>query len=149
MIYTLVCTDTGEAIHWQCELLEYTWSKYRQKGELIRLVAARDDEPLPVHRHARVIRTQYTNIDPESGDEYPPYNRLYSMHEWLLTEKPVGTVLFLDPDMVFRDTLNKEVQPGRPIGQHSPQPALVYEISPTTGGFLGDNSSCLTLGADE
>ncbi|MEM7561562.1 MAG: GlcNAc-transferase family protein [Pseudomonadota bacterium] len=118
MIYTVVSTDSNPAINWQCELLEYSWSKSRQPGELIRLVARGPEGRLPTHRHARVVETAFTNIDPETGDNYPPYNRLYSMQEWLETENPIGTVLFVDPDMIFRAAVGKEVEPGKPSGQH-------------------------------
>ncbi len=117
MIYSLICTDTAESIHWQCELLEYSWSRYQQPGELVRLVACDHDSSLPGHRHAKTIRTAFTNVDPDSGDQYPPYNRLYSMKEWLDRENPSGTVLILDPDMVFRNSVKKEVEPDSPIGQ--------------------------------
>jgi len=118
LIYTLTCTDTSDLIHWQCEFLEYTWSKYNQPGELVRLVASDPATPLPVHKHTKVIRTKFTNIHPETGDEYPPYNRLYSIYEWLLREKPHGTVLILDPDMIFRQSVSREVMPGSPRTVH-------------------------------
>jgi len=118
MIYTLLCTDTAASLHWQCELLEYSWSRYNQPGELIRLVSCKSGQALPEHRHARVYKTEFTNVDPVTGDHYPPYNRLYSIQEWLTREKPEGTVLIVDPDMIFRDSIKTEVNPGNPIGQH-------------------------------
>ncbi len=118
LIYSLICTDTSDLIHWQSELLEYSWSKCEQPGELTRLVASDASTPLPTHRHARVVRTRFTNIDPETGDKYRPYNRLYSIQEWLSDHDPRGTALILDPDFVFRRRIPVEVQPGAPRGQH-------------------------------
>ncbi len=117
MIYSLICTDTSKAIHWQCELLEYSWSKCEQPGELVRLVACDPEMSLPEHRHANVVRTNFTNVDSETGDHYAPYNRLYSIQEWLHRDAPNGTVLILDPDMIFRNSVKTEVKRGSPIGQ--------------------------------
>ncbi len=118
LIYSLICTDTSDLIHWQSELLEYSWSKCEQPGVLLRLVASESSTPLPVHRHGQVIRTRLTNTDPETGDTYPPYNRLYSIREWLSAHRPSGTVLILDPDFIFRRSVAKEVEPGAPRAQN-------------------------------
>jgi prolyl 4-hydroxylase len=117
LIYSLICTDTSDLIHWQSELIEYSWSKCEQPGVLIRLVASQDSTPLPVHRHAQVIRTRFSNTDSVSGDTYPPYNRLYSLVEWISSYQPSGTVLILDPDFIFRKRVPTEVNPGSPSGQ--------------------------------
>lgn len=116
-IFATVCTDANPKLDWQCELLEHTWRAVGQPGRLVRLVAARDSDPLPVHRHARVVRMPHTNIHPVTGDDYPPYNRLFSFDAWLRDEKPEGTVLILDPDNVFRARLATEVSPGQPRAQ--------------------------------
>jgi hypothetical protein len=116
-IFATVCTDANPRLDWQCELLEHTWRAVGQPGRFVRLVAARDSEPLPVHRHARVVRTPYANVHPATHDDYPPYNRLFSFDAWLRDEKPEGTVLILDPDCVFRARLAAEVSPGRPRAQ--------------------------------
>jgi hypothetical protein len=116
--YSVVCTDTQDYAHWQCELLEYTWTQVAQRGDLLRLVSRRTGEALPRHAHMQVIPTAYTNLDPVTGDEYAPYNRLFSFREWLEGNPDPGTVLVLDPDCVFRDRLALAVTPGAPIGQH-------------------------------
>ncbi|MDA9981999.1 UDP-N-acetylglucosamine-transferase, partial [Gammaproteobacteria bacterium] len=118
MIYSVICTDNGANIHWQSELLEYSWSRVNQSGELIRLVSCEAHEDLPEHKYTKVIRTRPTSIHPDSGDGYLPYNRLFSFRQWLEEYQPQGTVLILDPDCVFRKPLNIEVQEDRPIGQH-------------------------------
>jgi prolyl 4-hydroxylase len=117
MIYSVICTNTSNNIHWQSELLEYSWSKVKQPGELIRLVSCEAGDDLPEHRYAKVIRTRPTSVHPESGDNYLPYNRLFSFREWLEEYQPDGTILILDPDCVFRKPLNLEVQEGHPMGQ--------------------------------
>ena len=118
MIYSVICTDTSPNIHWQSELLEYSWSRVNQPGQLLRLVSCKSDDELPVHKYMRVIRTDPTSIHPVSGDQYLPYNRLFSFQQWLNEYQPEGTVLILDPDCVFRKPLNIEVEDGLPIGQH-------------------------------
>ena len=117
MIYTVVCTDVNAYINWQCELLEYSWSRVNQPGKLIRLVACDDTTELPKHRHAEVIRTQPTNVHPTSGDVYVCYNRLYSLKEWLEDKSIQGTILIVDADVVFRSPLAQGVAKGRPLGQ--------------------------------
>ena len=117
MIYSMTCTDRNPKLDWQCELLEYSWSRVNQPGELIRLVACEPDESLPSHRHTQVIRTRPSNIHPSSSDNYPPYNRLFSFQQWLSDYDPQGTVLILDPDMVFSKPLDIEPPRGTPVGQ--------------------------------
>ena len=63
-LYTVVCTDTSDFVHWQCELLEYSWSRINQPGEIVRLVATADAEDLPRHRHMQVIQTRPTSVHP-------------------------------------------------------------------------------------
>jgi hypothetical protein len=81
------------------------------------LVAAPTGGPLPTHRHARVVRTRASNVHPDTGDHYVPYNRLFSALEWLQDERPAGTVLLLDPDVVFRAPVTTTVVPGAPRAQ--------------------------------
>ena len=116
-IYTVVCTDTAPSVNWQCQVLLHTWRSVGQPGEFVRLVAAPDGGPVPTHVHGRVVVTRAPNTHPDTGDHYPPYNRLFSMLEWLRTEHPVGTVLFVDPDMVFRDRVTRRVSPGTMVAQ--------------------------------
>ena len=118
MIYTVVCTDINDYANWQCELLEYSWSRVNQPGKFVRLVACEADDSLPVHRHAEVVRTRPTNVHPVSGDFYPPYNRVHSLNQWLEENDVEGTVLIVDCDVIFRKPLKTEVQKGGPIAQH-------------------------------
>lgn len=125
MIYTVVCTDINDYVHWQCELLEYSWSRINQPGKLVRLVACEDDQALPTHRHAEVFRTRPSNVHPQSGDVYVCYNRLYSLQQWLEEEDIQGTILMVDSDVVFRSPIKAEAERGSPIAQ----PWLDYGVS--------------------
>ncbi|MCP4966810.1 MAG: hypothetical protein GY926_16475, partial [bacterium] len=44
-------------------------------------------------------------------------NRLLSLQAWLEDERPVGTVLLLDCDMVFRAPVHQRSSPGAPLFQ--------------------------------
>lgn len=118
MIYTVVCTDINDYANWQCELLEYSWSRIKQPGKLVRLVSCEQDAELPVHRHTEVVRTRPSNTHPVSGDFYPPYNRLFSLKQWLDENDIEGTILVVDCDVIFRSPLKTEVNPGAPLAQH-------------------------------
>jgi hypothetical protein len=115
--FSVVCTDTDASVNWQCQVLIHTWRAVGQPGEFVRLVAAPDGGPVPDHVHARVVVTGAPNAHPDTGDRYPPYNRLFSLAEWLRTERPVGTVLLLDPDMVFRAPVRRWAEPGTAVMQ--------------------------------
>ena len=116
-LFSVVCTDTNPYGAWQTELLEHSWLRAGMPGELIRLVGTPNGEELPRHRTARVIRTKATNTHPRLDGDYTGMNRLHSLAEWLDRERPVGTVLILDCDFVFRAPLVRHAEPGRPIGQ--------------------------------
>ena len=85
-IYSVSCTDTREYAHWQCELLEYSWKQVAQPGQLLRLVSHQENDALPAHGFTEIFPTSFNNFHPETGDDYVPYNRLYSFREWLQSE---------------------------------------------------------------
>src|SRR5689334_11577333 len=99
MIYSVVCTDLTAYIGWQCDLLEYTWKRAAQPGKLLRLVTCGVGNPLPRHRYATVLRVDRR---PELDRGYKPFERLFALEQWLSREQPQGTVLVIDPDVVFR-----------------------------------------------
>ena len=115
MIYSVVCTDLDPSVGWQCELLEYTWKRAGQPGELLRLVTCPPEAALPRHSHARVVRVA---PEPERTRTYKAFERLFALEAWLDGERPDGTVLVLDPDCVFRRAITQEVEPGAPRAQH-------------------------------
>jgi hypothetical protein len=112
MIFTVFSTTANEAMLWQSELLEYSWGRVKQPGELVRLVAIGPHEPLPRHRFARVSGTLPWSPHPYTGDVYPPYNKAASLLEWLFVERIEGTILLVEPDCVFRAPVAQEVEPG-------------------------------------
>ena len=142
-LYSVVCTDTNPYGTWQTEFLEHTWLRAHMPGELLRLVGTPNGEPLPIHHTARVVRTAATNTHPRLDHDYTGMNRLHSLAEWLENERPVGTVMILDCDFVFRSALVKRATPGRPIGQEwwdftwsGHWRDLAEEISPGVGPAL-------------
>jgi hypothetical protein len=98
LIATAVSTDGSDYLAWQIELLSYTHWRVRQPGAL-------------------VVLTDTVHV---GGDDYAPYNKPYALMRWLDREEPeAGTVLVLDPDMVFVQPLAREVEPGRPVAHSS------------------------------
>ncbi|MCP4963858.1 MAG: hypothetical protein GY926_01340, partial [bacterium] len=113
-LFTVVCTDVSPNARWQTELLEHTWARVGMPGELIHLAAV-DDHALPKHQFARVVGTKSrSNSHPRLSTGYVPMNRLLSLQAWLEDERPVGTVLLLDCDMVFRAPVHQRSSPGAP-----------------------------------
>jgi hypothetical protein len=115
LIHTVVCTDVNHSVDWQCRLLEYTWKRAAQSGELLRLVTCAPDVTLPSHTHARVCRM---DPQPEQTMGYKAFERLFALEQWLERERPRGTVLILDPDCVFRRAIHHPVEAGAPRAQH-------------------------------
>jgi hypothetical protein len=114
LIFTVLCTDVCDYIDWQCDLLEYTWNRAGQSGELLRLVTCPAGTRLPRHQHATVVRVE---PQPERYRGYKPMERFFALEQWLHRERPQGTVLFLDPDVVFRRAIRGEAEPGAPRAQ--------------------------------
>lgn len=117
MFYTVFSTNDSPYMQWQAELLEYSWKRTGQEGELVRLVATNHAENLPVHQHARSVATRCWDTHPDTSDAYPVYNKPASLLEWVFRDRPEGTVLFLDPDCVFRAPVTRRVAPGYPASQ--------------------------------
>ena len=115
MIYTVFCNAVDAEMQWQSELLEYSWGKARQPGELVRLVATRPGDQTPGHRLARLVETQSWSPHPYTSDFYLPYNKAAALLEWLFRERIDGTVLLLDPHCVFRSPVPSEVEPGQAL----------------------------------
>ncbi len=116
-LHTVVCTDTNPYGDWQVDLLAHTFRRVGQPGELVRLVGVpRREDPLWTDG-ARIVSTSGTNSHPRSPEWYAGFNRLWSLHEWLSIERPTGSVLILDCDMVFRSSARWVAEPGVVIGQ--------------------------------
>ena len=121
MIHTVFVTADALSSEWQAELLEYSWKRSGQPGELVRLAAKGPRDRVPYHRHARVVVTPSWSPHPYSGDDYPPYNQPASILDWLLGERVDGTVLLLEPGCVFRRQVTTEVTAGRAIATPAPE----------------------------
>ena len=130
MIYTVFSTEDSPYQNWQAELLEYSWKRAGQEGELVRLVATDGRGDLPRHRYAQSVATQTWATHPNTGDWYPIYNKPASLLEWLYRDRPFGTVLLVDPDCVFRAPINREVEEGHPAAQKWIRFALDADDSP-------------------
>jgi len=112
VIFTVFCTSADPQAQWQAELLEYSWGRARQPGELVRLVATAPGDALPRHRLARVVQTQRWSPHPFNRDPYPPYDTAASLLEWLFTERVDGTVLLLDERSILRAPSEREAEHG-------------------------------------
>jgi hypothetical protein len=121
MIHSVFSTTADAASQWQSELLEYSWRRIKQPGELVRLVAVDSSAALPCHRKARVLATLSWSPHPYIDDRFPPYNRAGSILEWLFRERVDGTVLLVDPDCVFRAPIEVELAPGQALATPWPQ----------------------------
>ena len=139
MIQTVFVTSANPLTQQRAEILEFSWRRAEQPGELIRLVAMEPGDELPRHRHARVEQTVAWSPHPYTGDDYPPYNRAASLLEWLFRERPDGTILLLDPDSVLLSDVPTEVSAGRVIASPWPEfsAAEAWPLEPgSTYAFL-------------
>ncbi|MCR9138465.1 MAG: PqqD family protein [Alphaproteobacteria bacterium] len=150
MFYTVFSTNDNPAMQWQSELLEHSWKSVGQEGALIRLVATNTPERLPPQKYAHSVATSLWDVHHTTGDSYPIYNKPASLLEWVFREKPEGTVLFLDPDCVFRSPVTRRVAPGFPASQAwvdlpTGNPSTDNPFGLGTGlSFLGDH--CTRVG---
>lgn len=146
MFYTVFSTNDNPKMQWQSDLLEHSWKRVGQEGALIRLVATDTPENLPTQKYAHCVATKLWDVHPDTGDSYPIYNKPASLLEWVFREKPEGTVLFLDPDCVFRQAIRRRVAPGFPASQawvdftkHKPSPSNPFGLG---GGFSFLSEHC-------
>ena len=116
MIYTVFVTGNSRQDQWQAELLEYSWQKVRQAGELVRLVACGTGQALPMHALARVVRTRSWNPHPYLADHYAAYNTPAALLEWILHERIDASLLLLDSHNVLFHALNEEVACDQAMG---------------------------------
>jgi len=112
MIITVFVTTDSARDHWRAELLEHSWTKSGQAGELVRLVACPASAPLPMHGTARVVRTLPYDPHPYLPDHFPGYNLPAALLEWLVTEPVDASLLLLDLDCVLLQPFLEQVAPG-------------------------------------
>ncbi len=137
-VHAVVCTDTNPYGDWQCQLQEHTWHRVRQPGELVRLVATPNGEKVPSTTHARLVTTSARNDHPDAPGNYPGFNRLWSMLEWIDLERPTGSVLILDSDFVFRGPVLGHAAPGLVVVQQWYDRGAVAALQSRLAPFLGD-----------
>ncbi len=116
MIITVFTTGNSDRDQWQAELLEDSWHRSGQPGELLRLVACPATENLPQHHSARVVRTMPWDPHPWTGDHYPAYNKAASLMEWLFTETIDASLLLLEKGSIMRSPVGTEISPGGALG---------------------------------
>ncbi|MEM9302142.1 MAG: PqqD family protein [Pseudomonadota bacterium] len=116
MIITVHCTGAGGAAEWQAELLEWSFLRFGQPGELVRLVPGVPQKDSPVHHLTRVHRTDSWNPHPWTDDVSDAYELPAGALQWLLEENLDATILLLESDMAFQAPIDEEVTPGTAIG---------------------------------
>jgi hypothetical protein len=122
MISTVFTTSGAHTTDRQRRLLEFSWHRAGQPGELVHLLAAALAEPPPARGLARVITTTPWRHHPYTGDFYPAYDSAAAVLEWLFDDRPGGTVLLVEPSSVLTAPVSIEVEPGRALG--APWPAF-------------------------
>lgn len=113
--FVLYSTSNTHYQSWQCDLLEYSYLKSGQKGELICLCSEGENNELPERTSdiAKVIQLPSYMKNPKTGDFWGIANKLGSLDAWIGEQKEEGSVLFLDPDMVFIQTVDTKIPMGK------------------------------------
>lgn len=115
-------TSNSEYQNWQRDLLEYSFIKVNQPGKLWCYVSKNEYNIIPRTKHIPLIETEvecpdYMNFF-DSQKKYGIANKFFSIKLWLDTNPELeGTVLFLDPDMIFINKIDEEVEEGTIVGQ--------------------------------
>ena len=122
MIFTVFAAAPVPADQWRAELVEYSWRRLHQPGELIRLAPMAPGQAAPCHLAGRVVETLAWNPHPYMDDEYVGYELPTAVLEWLFRERVEGTVLLLGPHMVLQRPVTEEVTPGKVLA--APWPGL-------------------------
>lgn len=111
IVFSTECTPYFD---WQTLGLLSSYVKVKQAGKITRLMAC-DDE----NYGGKDLTDRFPNADtyvhrnyakhPTNGDEYPAYNKPYSILSWLNeTEPEEDFIVFLDADMVIRSRISVE-----------------------------------------
>jgi hypothetical protein len=130
MIYTAFTVPSDLTLQWQAELLEESWARARQSGELVRLAPTSAEQSAPMHGRARVVQTLSWNPHPYTSDTYAGYDIPAASMEWLFRSRVDGTVLLLDRCSVLTTAIEYETTPGQVVA--APWPEM-----PTGDGPLG------------
>jgi len=134
MIFTVFAAASGPAGDWRAQLLEYSWRRLEQPGELVRLAPPLPGEEPPTHRAARVVPTLAWNPHPYTSDSYSGYETPAAVLEWLFREQVDGTVVLLAPHSVLQHPIRDETTPGKAR-------AMAWDEMPSGDGPFGLDGS--------
>jgi hypothetical protein len=117
-IRTIFSSEDTDYLYWQVQLLAYSHQRVGQPGEITCLVAHDGDAPPRLVDGVDMYVTRQASPHPVSGDDYKPYNKPASLLQWL-EETPDSdeTLLVIDPDCVFLEPIDREVESGQPVGE--------------------------------
>jgi len=139
-LHIIFNSENNEYMMWQSELLLYSFQKIEHHGKLTNLL------------------TKLTKLKPDYNgnileisphplrNEYCPYNKPFSIIQWLKTPIKESQILIIDPDFVFVRPFQYKVKEGFPIAQgwdyimpQSPQGILVLERHVKKNKHLAQN----------
>ena len=124
IIFSTECTPYFD---WQTVALLHSYVQTNQTGGITRLMACDD-----VNYSAKDLTDRFFGAKtyvhpnyakhPKTGDNYPAYNKPFSVLHWLRHAEPEEDyIVFLDPDMVIRSKISVEIvgaQIGRPVSAY-------------------------------
>ncbi len=129
--YVLYSTSNTHYQSWQCDLLEFSYVMTGQSGKLICLCSEGENGNLPprASRVAEVVALPSYMKNDKTGDFWGIANKVCSLKAWIEDGSLEGSVMFVDPDMIFLDKIDLSVSEGTVIGQRWPEPVVAnYEI---------------------
>ncbi len=117
--YVVYSTSNTPYQAWQCELLNESYRRSGQTGKLICLCSEGENGSLPPMQSsiAEVVQLPSYMRNADSGDFWGIANKIESLRTWIADESIEGSILFLDPDMVFIEPIDVDVVPGQVIAQ--------------------------------
>ena len=121
--YTVYSTSNSDYQAWRCELLDVSFQRVGQTGQLVRLCSEdpyQPERPFDGSAVAQVLcLPNWADPEPD-GARWMIANKPASMALWLESlpaSQDDAPVLFLDPDMIFLAPVELDVRPGRVVGQ--------------------------------
>jgi len=130
VIFTVFAAPADPSLQWRAQLLEYSWQRAHQPGELVRLTPTPPGSSAPAHSKAVVKQTLAWNPHPYTNDEYAGYDTPSAVMEWLFRDRVEGSVLLLGLNSVLHSAVTEEVSPGKVL-------AAAWPDMPTGEGPFG------------
>lgn len=133
--YVVYSTSNTHYQRWQCELLEYSFASAKQPGKLICLCSEGENGDLPMRTSniSEVVALPSYMKNEQTGDFWGIANKMMSLKTWIADETIDGSILFLDPDMLFISPIDLNVEEGQIIGQRWVGPGVAD--SPLFGDY--------------